>query len=176
VVLQVLVERALYTAQALCSRGFSCSWCEHSACCEHHLIGRRGFGSLHPWPSAPGRCAPSSRTVPSAGDSSGRPGPSDGLQGRHSQETLASYQQGLLPSESHITKQFSAFAPPVRISSVILLLPSRLPFSEWSAALRLAAESANHHSAHGSARTQNLSLVPWCPAYQLLDREVNSWR
>jgi len=47
------------------------------------MIGRRGFGSLHPWPSALGRCTPSSRTVPPAGDSSGRSGPSDGLQGRH---------------------------------------------------------------------------------------------
>jgi len=47
------------------------------------LTGRRGFGSLHPWPSALGQCTPSSCTVPSAGDSSGRPGPSDSLQGRH---------------------------------------------------------------------------------------------
>jgi len=45
------------------------------------VVGASGF--LHPWPSAPGRCAPSFRTVPSAGDSLGRPGPSDGLQGRH---------------------------------------------------------------------------------------------
>ena len=56
---------------------------EHSACREQHLTGRRGFGSLHPWPSAHGRCTPSSRTVPSAGDSPGCPSPSDGLQGRH---------------------------------------------------------------------------------------------
>jgi len=34
----------------------------------------------------PGRCAPASRTVPSTGDSSSRPGPSDGLQGRYIKE------------------------------------------------------------------------------------------
>jgi len=50
---------------------------------EQLLVGYRGFGSLHPWPSAQYRayCLPA---LFLAGDSSGRSGPSDGLQSRHS--------------------------------------------------------------------------------------------
>ena len=40
-------------------------------------------GLCTPGPVRLGQCTPSFCTVPSVGDSSGRPGPSDGLQGRH---------------------------------------------------------------------------------------------
>jgi len=43
-----------------------------------------------------GQCAPSSCTVSSAGDSSGRPGLSDGLQGR--------YRNSLIGIEGHLLK------------------------------------------------------------------------
>jgi hypothetical protein len=53
--------------------------------------------------------------------------------------------------------------------SVIHVLPSRLPFSDWSAALRLAVASANHSPAHGP------QFYPHClcPAYRRLDCKVN---
>ena len=51
----------------------------------------------------------------------------------------------------------------VAITTVIYVLPSRLPFSEWSAAPRLVAASANHSSVHGP-KTCPSFLVPRVPA------------
>jgi len=58
--------------------GEKCLVLSQALTAKHHLIGHRGSGLC-----IPGPVCTTVHTVPNAGSSSGRAGPSDGLQGRH---------------------------------------------------------------------------------------------